>query len=192
MEKRGNFAVYTNRSKQAGDKRPLFQGTITAPETDHAYSVAVWGSTASNGKLAFYGRSERYANNADAASQISDMIAADAPAETTVDASGLSLEPTQLVLFANGFKDADHPNRPDYWGRWNPGAGQPVLAVSAWLRKDRYQRPMLAGQVSAVIRSEEIARDEKDEASLDTLVETGKVTTADKVGKKRSRKSPER
>lgn len=74
----------------------------------------------------------------------------DAPATGGEVAFGnLKLAPRQLVLFPNGFKaDAPEKNRPDYWGAYNLGNGEPIVRISAWARKDRNQHAMLGGATS--------------------------------------------
>ena len=42
----------------------------------------------------------------------------------TASENGLKLNPTQILLIENGFKDAEHANRPDKWGCWNTGADE--------------------------------------------------------------------
>ena len=60
----------------------------------------------------------------------------------------LVIDPHELVLFPNVFKDAEHPNRADYWGRANMGDGRPLVSVGMWLKQDRYGNPVLAGSTS--------------------------------------------
>jgi hypothetical protein len=186
MSEKGNFIVRINRTKQPGDKRPLFQGHIVNPATGQEYAVALWGSTDKNGNAAFHGRANPYATNAEAVAQIGQLIAADAPAHPPLEDNGMTLDAQQVVLFTNRYKDAEHPNRPDFWGRWNPGNGQPLVAVSAWSHKDRYQRPLIAGQTALPQKAVDVAKDEATPESLDELIEAGTVTKGT-VSKTKSR-----
>jgi len=186
MSEKGNFIVYTNRNKQPGDQRPLFQGRLAAPGEEKHFAVALWGGKDKNGNLMFTGRSSAYASNSEAMAQVEDLLAADAPAEGVLEEAGLKIAPHQIVLFKNAFKDAEHPDRPDFWGRWNPGAGLPLVAVSGWMRKDRYQRPMLAGEVTLPKPGVEVGKAEASEQTLNDLIEAGVVTTADQAKPKRA------
>jgi hypothetical protein len=47
-----------------------------------------------------------------------------------------------------GAAPAPEKNRPDYWGAYNPGNGEPVVRISAWAKKDRNQHAMLGGATS--------------------------------------------
>lgn len=181
MSERGNFIVYTNRDKQPGDNRPAFTGRVAAPGTEKEFTLALWAGKDKNGRMVFTGRTLAYAASSDAIEQLRDLVEADAPDQEALEEGGLKLEPMQIIMFQNSFKDAAHPDRPDFWGRWNPGHGQPLVAVSGWLRKDRYQRPMLAGQTSLPQPGVEAAKAEASVQTLEQLVNTGLVTTADKA-----------
>lgn len=181
MSDRGNFIVYTNRDKAPGDNRPAFTGRVAAPGSEKEFALALWAGKDKTGRMMFTGRTMAYAASSEAIDQLRDLVDADAPAQDALEEGGLKIEPMQIVMFQNGFKDASHPDRPDFWGRWNPGNGQPLVAVSGWLRKDRYQRPMMAGQTSLPQPGVEPAKEEASAQSLQTLIETGAVTTADKV-----------
>jgi hypothetical protein len=187
---RGNFIGNLNRTKQPGDKRPLFQGRIGLPGSDKEYVFALWGYEGKNGKTVFNGRANAFASNSDAIAQVGELIRADGPATgVALEDNGLTVKPQQLVLFANGFKDEAHPNRPDFYGRWNPGDGQPLVAISAWMHKDRYERPLLAGQTSFPRKDVDPAKVEATPQTLDGLVQAGLVTTADQAKPKRPAKS---
>jgi hypothetical protein len=91
----------------------------------------------------------------DIAAQIEHLAQPGGTGEILDAGPNLSLDPYQVILFANRFKDpvpaesADlaelRAKRPDYWGRLNPGDSTPVVAISVWLTQDRYKRPLLAG-----------------------------------------------
>lgn len=176
MSEKGNFIVYTNRNKQSGDQRPMFQGRVATPGGDKEFAVALWASKDKNGNVMFTGRTSAFASNSTAMDQVEELLAADAPAAEVLEEAGLKIAPQQVVMFKNGFKDAEHPDRPDFWGRWNPGAGQPLVAVSGWMRKDRYNRPMLAGEATLPKPGVEVGKSEASGQTLESLVETGVVT----------------
>lgn len=175
----GNFIVYTNREKQSGDRRPAFQGKISEPGSDRAFAVALWASRDVKGNVVMTGRTSIIAASDDAEQQLEALAAAGEPSEA-IEENGLKLEASQIVLFKNGFKDAEHTKRPDMWGRWNPGNGERLVAVSAWLRKDRYERAMLAGQSSYPQPGVEAAKEEST-PTLEAVIASGQVTTADKI-----------
>lgn len=175
----GNFIAYTNREKQAGDKRPTFQGRVTMPGSDREFALALWAGRDVKGNVVMTGRTSIISANDDVSKQLDDLIAAGEPA-AAIEEGGLKLDATQIVLFKNGFKDAENPKRPDMWGRWNPGTGEKLVAVSAWLRKDRYERPMLAGQSSFPQPGVDVSKVEAP-PTLEQVIESGLVTTADKV-----------
>lgn len=142
---RGNFVAYVNRSKQAGDQRPDFQGKISIPGQDREFACALWASRDKNGKTIFTGRTAVVAHSDDVEKQIETMVAARESGQSPQSEKNLTLSADQVVLFTNTFKDEEHPKRPTYWGRWNPGKGEQLVAISVWPIKDRYGRVVLAG-----------------------------------------------
>ena len=108
--------------------------------------------------------------------QVSQLLQADKD-EHTATLSNVQLAPRQLVLFPNGFKD-DEPEkkRPDYWGGFNPGRGQPVVRISVWARKDRNDRVMLSGATSYPIPGKSEAEMQAETPTLDTLLANGTLT----------------
>ena len=92
-------------------------------------------------KTMFNGEAGAVALNAEAADQVNALMRAAPSIDGTI--GNLKLAPRQLVLFPDRFKsDAPEKKRPDYWGAYNPGDGTPVVRVSAWMAKDRYQNAM--------------------------------------------------
>lgn len=142
---RGNFVAYINRSKQAGDQRPDFQGKISMPGQDREFACALWASRDKNGRTIFTGRAAVVANSDDVEKQIESIVAAHDAGLSTQTEKNLQLSADQIILFTNTFKDAEHPNRPTYWGRWNPGKGEKLVAISVWPTTDRYGRVVLGG-----------------------------------------------
>ncbi len=146
----GNFIAHLNRDKKPGDKKPTFDGRLSVPGSDAEQSFALWAHTSPNSntgemQIMFNGR-------ADAVSPTDapmDQVAALLNGGDAIDFAKLSLSARQLVLFPNQFKaDAPDKDRPDYWGVFNPGNGQSVVRISAWMRKDRYKNAMIAGATS--------------------------------------------
>ena len=86
----------------------------------------------------------------------------------------LKLAARQIVLFPNGFKDeAPEKNRPDYWGAFNPGNGEPIVRISVWAKKDRNQHAMLAGATSYPIPGKTEAQQQDAIAGVEQLIEEG-------------------
>lgn len=42
QQTRGDFVAWQNRYKQPGDKRPMFEGKLTAPGSDAELPVTLW------------------------------------------------------------------------------------------------------------------------------------------------------
>lgn len=148
----GNFVAFINRDKQPGDKRPMFQGRLAQPGQESEHPFTLWAheftdSKTGEVKTMFNGEAGALALNAEAADQVNALMRAAPSIDGTI--GNLKLAPRQLVLFPNRFKsDAPEKKRPDYWGAYNPGDGTPVVRVSAWMAKDRYQNAMLRGATS--------------------------------------------
>lgn len=142
---RGNFVAYVNRSKQAGDRRPDFQGKVSIPGQDREFSCSLWASRDKNGRTIFTGRTSVTAHTDDIEQQIESMVAATEAGLSAQSENNLTLNADQIVLFTNAYKDDAHPERPAYWGRWNPGKGEKLVAISIWPTTDRYGRVVLGG-----------------------------------------------
>lgn len=174
----GNFVGFAPRYKQPGDKRPNFEGRITIPGTDREFRVALWADKDKHGRVMFSGRSADISSTDTALQQI-ESLAGGAIDAKTLEENGIRLEPGQLVAFTNGFKDEANPNRPDFYGRWNPGSGEQLVSVSVWARKDKFQQPMLTGQTQYPIPGKNAALEagepqpETVETSLDTKKRVG-------------------
>jgi hypothetical protein len=85
------------------------------------------------------------ATNISPQDQIRALTKANGASPVTI--ANLTLEPGQVVLFTNGFKDeAPDANRPDLRGWVNPGDGSPAFQVSAWIKQfDDSKTPYLSG-----------------------------------------------
>lgn len=152
---RGNFIAGQNRGKEQGSKQPDFTGRLSIPGRSVEHGVALWVRKDRNGKNYFSGRMDPMPITDNVAAQIEQLAQPNGTGEILDAGPNLSLDPYQVILFANRFKEpdpADTPEqaeqrakRPDYWGRLNPGDSSPVVAISIWLAQDRYKRPLLTG-----------------------------------------------
>ena len=180
----GNFVAFINRDKQPGDKRPMFQGRLAQPGQESEHPFTLWAHEFTDPKTGevktmFNGEAGTVALNAEAADQVNALMRAAPSIDGTI--GNLKLAPRQLVLFPNRFKsDAPEKKRPDYWGAYNPGDGTPVVRVSAWMAKDRYQNAMLRGATSYPVPG-------KSEAQMqDGLAVTESSTTPARPRKSRA------
>ena len=126
---KGNFIGFSNRYKQQGDKRPNFDGRIAIPGTEREFRMALWAGQDKHGNVMFSGRASDISTSDSALEQIGAMAGVGSDAKT-LEENGIKLEPGQIVVFKNGFKDEANPNRPDFYGRWNPGTGDKLVNVS--------------------------------------------------------------
>lgn len=155
---RGNFIAGQNRAKEPGGKLPDFTGRLSIPGREDEHGVALWVRKDKNRKAYFSGRMDAMPLTDDIAAQIEHLAEPNATGEILEAGPNLSLEPYQVILFTNRFKQPQatdtkeeaetRAKRPDYWGRVNPGDGSPVVAVSVWLSQDRYRHPLLTGSTS--------------------------------------------
>lgn len=147
----GNFAAFFNRNKTHGDNLPMFvDGKISKPGADDERAVTLWAfeyndadgvtHTGFNGSIGTMNR------NAPAIDQVQAFMKTQKTG-ANLDAGGtLKVSPNQVVLFTNKTKaDAPDKDRPTHYGFVNFGDGTPLVRISAWLDKDRYQRPILTG-----------------------------------------------
>jgi hypothetical protein len=152
---RGNFIAGQNRGKAQGSSQPDFTGRLSIPGREGDHAVALWLRKDKNDRPYFSGRMDPMPLTDNVAAQINHLAQPGGTGEVMEAGPNLTLDPNQVILFANRFKEpdpADTPEqaeqrakRPDYWGRFNPGDSTPVVAISVWLTQDRYQRPLLAG-----------------------------------------------
>ncbi len=147
----GNFAAFFNRNKAQGDNLPMFiDGKITKPGADDERAVTLWAFEYQNADgvthTGYNGTIGTMNRNAPAIDQVQAFMKSQ-KSGTDLDAGGkLKVAPNQIVLFANKTKaDAPDKDRPTNYGFVNFGDGTPLVRVSAWLDKDRYQRPILTG-----------------------------------------------
>jgi len=148
QQQRGNFIAGLNRGKPLGSKRPDFSGRLSVPGREQQHAFALWANKDKNGNTYFSGRIDRMPITDDIHAQIEALtqpVVDYDPTDLMQGATNLSLKPYEVVLFRNGYKDAENPKRPDFWGRVNMGDNTPPVAISVWLRQDRYQRPLLTG-----------------------------------------------
>lgn len=176
----GNFVAFLVRDKQPGDRKPTFDGRLTLPAQDAQLNIALWGHEFTDPKtgemqIMFNGRADAVSPSDDPLAQVTSLMR-----DGTTDAASigtLSLAARQLVLFPNRFKDdAPGKQRPDYWGAFNPGQGQPVVRISAWMRKDRYQHAMMTGATSYPLLGKSEAAQQDALPSLSELETQGVVS----------------
>ena len=179
----GNFIAFMNRDKQPGDNKPAFDGRLAIPGTEAEQRFALWAHEYRNPKtgemqIMFNGQTSAVSTDAAPMEQVAALIK-QAPAAEKGDATfgNLTLAPRQIVLFPNGFKaDAPDKDRPDYWGAYNPGNGEPVVRISVWAKKDRNQHAMLGGATSYPIPGRSEAEQQDAAPDLKALVDSGAVS----------------
>lgn len=147
---RGNLIGYLNKSKQPGDDRPVFQGKLSLPGLTTERGFALWAHTSEKtGDTVLSGRAGESAT-----SQIEKLTKPPRQhdTDTTIKleqrdgSAGLSIDPHSMLLFTNKQKDTNQA-RPDYWGYYNPGGGQPLMRLAAWAKTDRHGSAMLTGSL---------------------------------------------
>lgn len=181
QQPRGNFIAFINRDKKQGDNRPAFEGRIATPGTEQERRLALWAHEYTNPKtgevqVMFNGQADSIATSASALDQISSLAATPAGDQDAV-IGNLTLSAGQIVMFPNGFKnDAPDKDRPDYWGAYNPGNGEPLVRISAWAKKDRHNHAMLTGATSYPIPGKSEADMQEAQGNLDQLLDAGVVT----------------
>jgi hypothetical protein len=175
----GNFIAYLNRDKEPRDKKPAFDGRISIPGREDEMRFAIWAheyKNPSTGELQimFNGQAGNVATNAAPLDQVAALVKA-APEGPEAMIGNLTLAPRQVVLFPNRFKaEAPEKDRPDYWGAFNPGNGEPVVRISAWAKKDRNDHAMLAGATSYPLPGK--SETQQQDATIDSLVANGAVS----------------
>lgn len=153
QQPRGNFVAFLNRDKQPGDNKPAFDGRLSLPGHDTQLPFPLWAHEYKDPKtgevkIMFNGRIDAVSPTDAPLDQVATLLKEDG-ANPEATYSNLQLKARQLVLFPNGFKaEAPEKQRPDYWGAFNPGNNAPVVRLSVWLRKDRYQNALLTGATS--------------------------------------------
>jgi hypothetical protein len=177
----GNFVAFLVRDKEPGDKRPTFDGHLKLPNEESELNFALWGHEYADPKtgevqIMFNGRTDAVSPSAAPIDQVASLLRDDGGAGP-LSIGNLQIASRQLVLFPNRFKsDAPEKQRPDYWGAYNPGNGQPVVRISAWLRKDRYQNALLTGATSYPLPGKNEAEQQDVTPSIEELEATGMVS----------------
>lgn len=177
--KTGNFIAFMNRDKQPGDKRPAFDGRLSTPGAEDELRFALWAHEYTSPKtgevqVMFNGQVGAVDAKASPLDQVASLAKSSAEgAEASI--GSLSLAPRQVVLFPNGYKaEAPEKDRPDYWGAFNPGNGEPIVRISVWAKKDRNQHPMLTGATSYPLPGK--SEVQQQDAAVETLVASGAVS----------------
>lgn len=175
----GNFIAYLNRDLEPGVKKPAFDGRISIPGRDEEMRFALWAHAYRNPstgetQVMFSGKASNVVTNAAPLEQMTTLVKA-SPENTKATIGNLTLAPRQVVLFLNRFKaDAPEKDRPDYWGAFNPGNGEPVVRISAWARRDRNDHAMLTGATSYPLPGK--SETQQQDAAIDSLIATGAVS----------------
>lgn len=175
----GNFIAYLNRGKQPGDKKPTFDGRLTLPGADSETTFALWAHEyrdpkTGEMKIMFNGRADAVSPTDLPMAQVAALMSED---DGLANLSNLSLTARQLVLFPNRFKEeAPEKERPDYWGVYNPGHGQEIIRISAWMRKDRYKNAMMSGATSHPLPGKSEAEQQDLAPSITDLEAQGVVS----------------
>ena len=186
----GNFIGFAAnpRYKREGDRKPNFTGRIAVPGSKDEFELALWAGTDKNGRVMFTGSAATVSRDADVHDQIAQMARVGSEARR-MEENGIELRPGQMVLFANGYKDEANANRPDYYGRWNPGKGQKLVSISAWARKSDKGQALLTGQTQYAITKEAAMNitAPADELTVDSV--TGEILEPAQARGRRSRSS---
>lgn len=168
---RGNFRAFKNKNKEVGDDRPLFQGKLTLPGLKDERSFALWpyasekdGATILSGRAGASANSQIAAYTQPTKEQV-QKLAVELPSRN--GAEPFKLDPDALILFTNKSKDADNPDRPDYYGFYNPGDGK-TQRIAAWSQLDRYGNPMLTGSLQTYEQRMEHEQDAARPAQTET------------------------
>jgi len=175
----GNFIAYMNRNKEPGDSKPTFDGKLSLPGSEGEQTFALWAHEYTDPKsgevkIMFNGRADAVSPTDEPMVQVAALLSGDAEKASL---GNLSLTARQLVLFPNRFKDeAPEKHRPDYWGAYNPGNGQPVVRISAWMRKDRYKNAMVSGATSYPLPGKSEVEQQDFGPTLDSLKQEGLVS----------------
>ena len=124
---KGNFIAGQNRGKEPGSKLPDFTGRLSIPGREEEHGVALWVRKDKNGKPYFSGRMDATPLTDNVAAQIDRLAEPNATGEILEAGPNLSLDPYQLLMFTNKFKQPQatdtkeeaetRAKRPDFWGR---------------------------------------------------------------------------
>lgn len=177
----GNFVAFLVRDKEPGDNKPTFDGRLKVPTSESELTFALWGHEYVDPKtgelqIMFNGRVDGVSPSDAPMAQVASLLKGDGNA-ARASVGNLELGSRQLVLFPNRFKnDAPDKQRPDYWGAFNPGNGQPVVRISAWIRKDRYHNAMIAGATSYPLPGKSEAEQQDVTPTIDQLEASGAVS----------------
>lgn len=150
-QRHSNFVAFLNRTKQPGDKRPMFvDGKIAKPGQTDEYPLSLWAfeytdKTTGEALLGFGGELGNVSSDAEAATQLQALMTTQAASGGIIEHAGLTLKPGQVIAFVNKPKPDGKPNQKTHYGYVNFGDGTPMAEVSIWLGKDRYGRAMLSG-----------------------------------------------
>jgi hypothetical protein len=153
---RGNLIGFLNQAKTPDDQRPVFSGKISLPGNPAERGLALWAYTSkTSGETLLSGKAGE-SPTAQIDKLIKPATAPDVGKAINPDTSikvgqngekALIIDPHSVVLFSNKQKDLENPARPDFYGYYNPGAGEPLMKLAVWAKTDRYGKAMLTGNV---------------------------------------------
>jgi len=180
---RGDFVAFMNRDKEPGDRKPTFDGRLNLPDSETEIRFALWSHEyvdKSTGEVLvmFNGQGAAVAASDTPMQQVSTLMKTAGAHGREATVGNLSLNPRQVVLFPNKFRDeAPDKERPDFWGAYNPGNGAPVVRISAWMRKARHsQMAYLSGATSYPIPGKTEAEMQAAQDNLADMIDRGEVS----------------
>lgn len=143
----GRLIAYMTPNYQPGSKSPAFKGTISLLAESEKRSIALWPHVSSNtGKTFLTGRAA--ANAADQIDALTNPVKdEDVIKQALSTGSQFAVDANEIVLFKNQHKSPEHPNRPDYYGYFNPGNGEDLRRLDVWAKPDKFGKAMLSGPV---------------------------------------------
>lgn len=177
----GDFIV--SPARYPGKGRPNFTGTITMPGSETKVRASVWKNEYKDDKtgelITYYsGQTTEYSYSDSVEDQL-EQIGSSQSARVLEEAN-LSVKPNRLVIFKNNTKDysvEQHgEGKPDFWGRWNPGKGDKLIAIGVWARKNKETGQLiLSGGTQYPLTKEEVEQmrmSEQQHDALETMGET--------------------
>ncbi|CEJ88120.1 hypothetical protein HYPGJ_31608 [Hyphomicrobium sp. GJ21] len=172
---RGDFIV--SPSRYPGKGRPNFTGSITMPGSDTKMRASVWKNEYRDDKtgelITYYsGQTAEYSYNDSIEDQL-EKIGSSANGKTLEEAN-LSVKANRFVIFKNNTKDYSvekhGEGKPDFWGRWNPGHGDKLVAIGVWARKNKETGQLiLSGQTQYPLTKEEVEQMRMSDQQHDAL-----------------------
>jgi hypothetical protein len=181
QQPRGDFIV--SPSRYPGNGRPHFTGRISLPGTDSKVRASVWKNEYKDDKtgelITYYsGQTTEYSYSDSVEDQLEKI--GSSQTSRTLEEANLSVKPNRLVIFKNNTKDYSiekhGEGKPDFWGRWNPGTGDKLVAIGVWARKNKETGQLiLSGGTQYPLTKEEVEQmrmSDQQHDALETMGET--------------------